>query len=59
MALFVFLAGAARAGIVPPNFRTRAHRLRRLGLRWAGLELQILLLAPLSLLDGARERGFT
>src|SRR5208282_2361930 len=59
VALFVFLAGAAGAGVVAADFSGGADGFGRLGLRGAGLELKILLLAALALLDLLRFRfGF-
>ena len=40
-ALLVLFAAAARAGIVAAHFGARSHRLRRFGLRGAGLILQL------------------
>src|SRR5580658_11235635 len=56
VALLVFLAGAAGAGVVAADFRGCADGLGRLSLCGAGLELKILLLASLALLDLLRFR---
>src|SRR5205814_790839 len=54
VALLVFLPGAAGTRIVAPHFRANSYRLRRFGLRGAGLILQILLLTLLAAFDLAR-----
>ena len=51
VALLILLARAARAGVVPADFGAGSDGFGGLGLRRACLELQILLLAPLSLFD--------
>src|ERR1700676_1817792 len=54
VALFVFFAGAAGAGVVAADFCAGAYGLRGFGLRGAGLILQIFLLALLFALKLAR-----
>jgi hypothetical protein len=56
VALFVFFARAAGAGVVAADFGACADRLWCFDGRRASLKLEILLLAFLALLDGARER---
>ncbi len=53
VALLVFLAGAAGAGIVASDLRAGAHWLGRLGLRGAGGEFDLGLLAAVALFDFA------
>src|SRR5580700_6371994 len=55
VAFFVFLAGAAGAGIVSADLGACADRLWRFGLRWPCLVLQLFLLALLLALHFARE----
>jgi hypothetical protein len=55
VALFVFLAGAAGAGVVAADFGAGADWLWRLGLGCARLILQILLLALLLAAKLARD----
>ena len=57
MAFFVFLAGAARAGIVAAYFRAGADWFWGFGLRCAGLILQIFLLALLFAFELAGDVG--
>src|SRR6266849_963433 len=54
-AFLVFLSGAAGAGIVAADLGAGAHRPRRFGLG-GGLELQVLLCAPLLAFEGLEER---
>src|SRR5713101_3685995 len=54
-AFLVFLSGAAGAGIVASDLGAGAHRPRRFGLG-GGLELQVLLCAPLPLLEALERK---
>jgi hypothetical protein len=51
VALLVFLTGAARAKVIPADFRCAADRLGRFDGSRAGLILHLLLLALLAALD--------
>ena len=57
VAFFVFFAGAAGTGVVAADFGAGAHRFGRLGLRGAGLILQILLVALLFTFQLSRDIG--
>src|ERR1700729_4545646 len=57
MAFFVFLAGAAGAGVVAAYFCAGPDRFWRFSLRGAGLILQLFLLTLLLALHFAGERG--